>query len=558
MTETALERLTRLRDGGTAQALRAATARRSTPPLQGPAGGQATDAAQGSQAYREGLGQLSALSRPGNVPDDSGMAREARGEGVVPFMQPPPVNPEGRENLRQAGERLGEAGERVAALLNMAGEGMTLGLVGDEAAGRFDAMIGRGGADERTQFYRDQQARTREEMPVTSFVAETAPAALVPGGAAARFVARGATRGMQMLRSGLLGAGAGATYGAMEGDGDIADRAEGAAWGAAGGGLFGAFGPRVLEGIPRGLSRLFRNAEQRPTVEALRTLKNAAYQTAERAGIRFSADDMTDLSQRVRSLFEADNYVDDVDDASRATLRLLERREGQETTLQQLDRIRQNLWTRYSRANDQPRILDAIGAIDDLIEQSPMGGALMDAARAANSRFSKAQVIEDAFERARRQTARAGSGGNIVNNYRAAVDRIINSRAARFFSDEELDVMRGFVLGSTGENLQRLIGKLSPTGNGLMMSLHVIGGVASNGMSLPLMAVGAGSKALADRGAMRGADAIQDVVSGFRTPAQTAPHLNGPAVQGALAAAPQVTDRTSQPIPWIRNRLSRD
>ena len=46
-------------------------------------------------------------------------------------------------------------GERAAAGLNKAGESMTLGLVGDEAGGLFDQIIGRGNAADRTLFYRD-------------------------------------------------------------------------------------------------------------------------------------------------------------------------------------------------------------------------------------------------------------------------------------------------------------------------------------------------------------------------------------------------------------------
>lgn len=123
----------------------------------------------------------------------------------------------------------------------------------------------------------------------------------------------------------------------------------------------------------------------------------------------------------------------------------------------------------------------------------------------------------------------------MLNKYRQAVEKIINNeKKARFFSQEEIDLMREFVRGTSGENAKRLIGKLSPSGNGLMMALHVVGGMASNGATLPLMAAGAAAKSSADRGALRGADMIQDVVSGF-SQAPKAPQIN--ALQSGLITA---------------------
>jgi hypothetical protein len=437
------------------------------------------------------------------------------------------------------------AGERAAAFLNRAGETMTLGVVGDEAAAAADALIGRGTYDERLANYRKQE----EDLGAGGrFAADVAGVLAAPAGAATRFVMQAPTRAAQVLRAATAGAGAGATQGFMEGEGGLENRATNAAVVGALGGLFGAAAPKitdVLTNIPRGLGRLFNRSQERPTVDLLRNVKNAAYRAVDEAGVAFGGDDMARLSSRVREIFEADNYVDDVDDASRAVLRVLDGRKGQPTTLGQLDSIRQNLWARYSRASDQPRILDAIAAIDNMVETgSRLGGDLMDAARAANARFAKTQLLENAFTRAQDVTAATGSGGNIVNKYRQAVASIINNRReARFFSQAEIDAMRAFVRGSMTENMQRLIGKLSPSGNGLMMALHVVGGVSSGGVTLPLMAVGAGAKNMADRGVMRGADVLMDMTSGMRTPQSLlAPPVNPLVPAATMLAVPQLED----------------
>lgn len=405
--------------------------------------------------------------------------------------------------------------ETVAALLNKGGESLTLGVIGDEAAAGFDALIGRGDYDDRLQFYRDQQKTVEAEHPGLSLAADVAPA-MLPGVGAAGAVAKLGSVAGRTAAGALTGAAAGGLYGFMEGEGD--DRIRNAATTALTGAVFGAAAPKITDfaaSIPRRVRSVFTASTKRPTVEALRAAKTAAYQAVDDAGEMFDGKTMDQLATHVRGVFDADNYVEETDNALKATLKILDRRAGQPTSLTQLDSIRKNLWKRYAGAKDQPQILDAIAAIDHVINTRGATSDLMDVARAANARFAKSELLENAFTKAKDQTAATGSGGNILNKYRQAVTSIINDeRKAKFFSDGEIEMMRGFVRGSTGENAKRLIGKLSPSGNGLMMALHVIGGVASQGASLPLMAAGALAKNSADASAMRGAGAIQDFVAG--------------------------------------------
>lgn len=446
-------------------------------------------------------------------------------------------------------------GEKIGTALNNAGESLTIGAVGDEAAAAFDAMLGRGTYDDRLSFYRENQEQFREENPVLSFASELAPA-LIPGLGGAKLVQALTTKLGRAGAGAALGALSGLVYGFAEGEGGGNERLVSGGATAALGGLFGAAAPKIMDtvsGLPRRVSRAFTRSQERPNVETLRAAKNAAYRAVDEAGEVFSGDDMTGLYQKVSDAFESGNYVEETDNALRATLKILERRSGQNTKLGQLDGIRQNLWKRYAGAKDQPQILDAIKAIDELIDQRAGASSLMTAARAANSRYAKLQLLEDAFTKAADQTAGAGSGGNILNKYRQAVTAIINNeKKARFFTGEEIDLMRSFVRGNVSENVLRRIGKLSPNGNGLMMALHVIGGVASQGASLPLMAVGAGAKSAADRRVMQGAELVKDVVSGYRGVPQS-PQLSLP--QGAVisGAIPEIENGAN----YLREALRR-
>lgn len=455
-----------------------------------------------------------------------------------------------KDNVLGVDDGVMSTGEKIATALNMGGESLTLGVVGDEAAAGADALIGRGSYDERLAKYRGDEERFRAENPKTAFAAEVAPA-FIPGVGAAGAIGKAASVGGAMAKGALVGAGAGGLYGFMEGEGGADERIKDAGWSALAGGLFGGAASGAIAGlskVPGAVRSAFSAADKRPSVESLKLAKNTAYRAVDQAGDTFTPQETTQLAQRVTQAFDDANYVPEVDSASKAVLTILDKNAGKPLTLSKLDKIRQGLWARYNSAKDQPHILDAIAAIDDMIDQKGSTSELMAAARAANKRFSKAQLLDDAFRKADDQVASTGSGGNTVNKYRQVVTSIINDpKKSRFFSGEEIDVMRKFVRGSTDENIKRLVGKMSPSGNGLMLTLHTIAGVSTGGATVPLMAVGAASKGAAERSAMRGAEAIKDAVAGFSRP-QTTVRI-GPA---ATATAPLAYDTQDA----IRNRLT--
>ena len=136
------------------------------------------------------------------------------------------------------------AGEKLGTLLNMGGESMTFGLVGDEAAAAADAMIGRGNYDDRLTQYRGNEASVRESNPGMSLIADVAPA-LIPGLAMAKGVAAAPSALSALLRAARSGAAAGSTYGFMEGEGGLGNRLQGGAFGGVLGGAIGAATPTI-------------------------------------------------------------------------------------------------------------------------------------------------------------------------------------------------------------------------------------------------------------------------------------------------------------------------
>lgn len=277
----------------------------------------------------------------------------------------------------------------------------------------------------------------------------------------------------------------------------------------------------------RAFKALFTRSAEAPTVQNLAALKTQAYKDADAANVTFTPQQTDTLITRAQKALDDANFVEDVDLQTKAAFRALLNQRGKGLSLGEMDKLRQGLWTRYNADKSQVAILDMIDAIDDTIQSSAVGGELMAAARLANSRFKKAELLDDAFTKAADQTASTGSGGNILNKYKQAVTSIINNpKKAKWFSDQEISVMREFVRGTTRENLLRLGGKLSPSGNGLMAALN-LGAVAVDPTMLAVSAGATASKALADRSATQGARAIQDMLATGVVPQAAAPSQAG-------------------------------
>lgn len=291
------------------------------------------------------------------------------------------------------------------------------------------------------------------------------------------------------------------------------------------------FGPVALSTGNRTVNALLKRSSEAPTLDVLRQTKNAAYTAVDDAGVAFSPSQTTNLSDRIKASLAQSDFVPDVDNQTRAALNVIERNAGKPLSLGQLDKIRQGLWKRYNAAPNEVGILDMIDEIDTAINSMPAATPLMEAARVANSRFKKAEVIERAFQKAADQTAATGSGGNILNKYRQAVTSIINNpKQARFFSQDEIAFMRDFVRGGNAENALRLVGKLSPSGNGLMMALN-LGAAAYNPAMLAATAAGAGAKAVSDSMSMAAAQRMRDALATGQLPMQAPSTMSADALR---------------------------
>lgn len=332
-------------------------------------------------------------------------------------------------------------------------------------------------------------------------------------------------------RAAVTGATGGAAYGAGTAEGGLEERAKGALEMAVPGAIFGYGTQQVLRGANKTVQAAMNRSVQKPTVESLKTAKQKAYQAVDNSGVRFGKRDMSYLLQQAQKEAIEANYVPEVDAQTKAALKIIESKQGQSVSLGELDKLRQGLWKRYNAAPNEVGIRGMIDALDEVIESKAVANESMKVARIANSRFKKAELLDEAFNTAERQTAASGSGGNILNKYKQAVTSVLNNpKKAKWFSQEEQAAMADFVKGTPSQNLMRLMGKLSPSGNGLMAALHLFS-ASINPSTLAGAGVGVTAKALSDAQGRRGAEALVQMAGGgaMPRPAPFVPGISAPA-----------------------------
>ena len=278
-------------------------------------------------------------------------------------------------------------------------------------------------------------------------------------------------------------------------------------------------GSKALKTSNKTVNFLMNKSGTTPSVDNLKQAKNAAYKAVDDADITFSAQEIDDfIINAVEKVESSSNYVPDVDKQTLASIKILMNNAGKELSFGELDKIRQGLNKRYAQAPNEVGILSIIDDIDDLIASNTSGSDLVKAARLANSRYKKAELIERSLEKAINQASASGTGGNLINKYRQAISSIINNpKQARFFSEEELNFMTRFVRGDVEENLLRLIGRLSPNANGLMAVINV-GAVAYNPGLLTGSVAGFASKSAGEARSKQLLEQMQKLVATGASP----------------------------------------
>lgn len=327
---------------------------------------------------------------------------------------------------------------------------------------------------------------------------------------------------------------------------------------------------------PTGLAAALRTAlssKTAPTVEALRGMKSAAYKQADSLGVKYTpqafAQMVADIDGAAAGLNinamrhpRAASMIADMKDMAA---------KGYSPTLTELDQLRQVVRRDVANSPDAAESFfgsELLDGIDDFIagagRNAVVSGnpteaaALIASARELNTRWRKSELIAEVIEKARRRADSTGSGGNVANAIRQNIRGILdNPKRARAFSADERAMMEAVVRGGRIENFMRLVGKLSPSGNGLMAALG-IGATAANPIMASVPAAGFAAKAMSDAATTGKAARLQaQVQRGAPAPklSLNETDANAVATTGALAAS---NDNDGSLVAWLASKGRKD
>jgi hypothetical protein len=289
-----------------------------------------------------------------------------------------------------------------------------------------------------------------------------------------------------------------------------------------------------------------------PTVENLKLAKIAAYKEVDAMGGLFDRTDIQKIWESANVMIRDKVAYNPVIDTTVKAIEVQLRKyiaNNKMFKLSELDNLRKNLFKRQTNANANEQVIIGrmINTIDDVINNKPIEGAAMKLARGLHRKFMKTKQLDDAFSAARRSTEKSGTGGNLFNNYKAAVVSILNSpKKSRFFTKVELAAMEKFVETKPTESMLRILSKASPNGNGLIFFLTATA-ATMNPAALSLTAAGYAGKRAVDKGIQRKAgQLIEDIGEGIKASMPSSPLPVVPTVSAVTTGSPVAFDNPAE------------
>lgn len=427
--------------------------------------------------------------------------------------------------------------------------------IGDELAAAADTaanFVQGKPADYRASLARQRQtedsyAAQHPHMAALGKGTGMAATAAIPGGAAGAFNAPLSIAGRQVPQL-VANAARGATVAATQGAafaaadrGSAAERVQGA--------RRAASDPMTLAtgaALGAAATPFAAKAKQKPmSPDQLRAAKNAAYQAADQAGVRYTPQAFDQMAVDMAADLQRARVNPMRHPKAASMLQDVQAMSGQAPTLTELDQLRQVISSDVAGAADKAeRRLGKlmVARIDSFIDRAGPGqvtaGNAQDAAdlitraRDLNTRVRKVESVTSAVRSAELRAGSTGSGGNADNAIRQNLRRVLEKGSN--FSRDEAQALESIVMGGKGQNLLRLVGKLSPAGNGLMAA----GNLGAAALAGPLGAIpgaaGIVAKLAADNMTRQKVEQIIRLMANGGAPLARVP--TGPAV--ARLAAP--------------------
>jgi hypothetical protein len=213
--------------------------------------------------------------------------------------------------------------------------------------------------------------------------------------------------------------------------------------------------------------------ERADHIENLFNAANDAYEAARKSPVTFAPEQVASFKGDLLDTLKASGHRDFTAPKTFRTLDELSTTEP--TTAGDAIAVRKVLSKLTKSPDEGSAAVTAMKGVDDLLSAVPEA----DVARKNYAAASRAETVNDALDRAQLNAETSGSGTNLDNTTRQAIKSILlNPKARRGFSEEELAQMAQISRGTFVGNVSRWVGNMLGGGHSAM---GVIGGEVVGG-----------------------------------------------------------------------------
>jgi len=212
-----------------------------------------------------------------------------------------------------------------------------------------------------------------------------------------------------------------------------------------------------------------------PTLPTLKAEKNSAYDLLKSEGTGLTGTQTAYLVQDMRSVLNMDDIILSAKPSVERALALVDEVEKSGAmNLSKFNELQKALGKIYKTAPDAPEVLSMLKKMDDVLADGSKDAALMQAAKAANSKYAKARMLDKYFKQATEGAKKGSLIPKTGEALQSTATRILrNDKAAAFWTPDELAALRKVADGTIGSRVLGTVGKLAPTSNGLMSGINI-------------------------------------------------------------------------------------
>lgn len=264
---------------------------------------------------------------------------------------------------------------------------------------------------------------------------------------------------------------------------------------------------------PIAFSQVARRGPQAPTVDQLRSDRDAAYDTVDNSGVTINPQSRQRMVDAIDSRMSDERMHPRQHPRASAATESMRENLPDNPTIRDIEQERQIISRDVAGQFQEPDgrlgqiMKEEIDAYLDSLQPSDMSGGApqealnaLDTGRRLHGRIARADELGFQQYKAENRAASTGSGGNAINTMRQNIRQIIdNPKRRRGYSDEEISLMEDVVRGDRVDNALRRVSAFSPTRGAFPAAMNALsfGTAGATGNPIAIGMAGLGTAGLA-------------------------------------------------------------